>query len=649
MFGFKNYCQKYELGKVSKEELLEKKHGKDTSAVAAVIFKKATTTFSYREKKGFVSTTEFQIKLKVYKKEGASWANFEIPYYIGYNSLDDEQITDISAYTYNIENNQISKTKVESKGKFKNFINEYWAKKTIVFPSVKEGSIIELKYRFNSENLSILPEFQFQYDIPVDYFEFQTIIPEFFIYKGIKSGSRDIEIDQKIENGSQSFDNEYGHTMFMSYKQINTIYRAREISALKKEMYVANIDNYYGKIEHELETVRMPNEQPKQISTTWDDVVKSIYKDVGFGNEIKEYEYFLSDLKSITNDKTDYNERLDAIFNHVKNHVKWNGKYGYYVKEGVKKAYVNRIGNVAEVNFILLSMLKMGGFKAYPVLITTRENKVATFPNKSMFNYVIVAVVNDNKTILLDATDENSTFNILPIRCLNSVGRIIRDDSSSSEINLIPESNSSIFFNILASIDNEGKVSGKLRGLYNDYNSFYYRDGFGKLSTESIIEKLQKKYQGIEVSDYNVQNIKDLSNPIIENFTFISDNEVEIIGDKMYFSPFLFLAEKQNPFKQEIREYPVDFVFPNTQKFTISITIPDGYLIENLPTNVSMALPENIGKFSNKLNSIGNQIQLIYSLDINQAQIAPIHYESLKSFFRELINKHTEKIVLKKV
>lgn len=227
-----NYGQKHDIGKVTKEELLEKSHQDDTSAVATFKFKKAKTTFSYSENNGFVSSTEFFIKIKIYKKEGTSWGNFDIPYYIGYENLNKEQIEILSAYTYNLENNQIVKEKVESQSKFKKVINEYWAKKTIAFPNVKEGSIIELRYKFKSENLSILPEFQFQYDIPVDYAEYQSIIPEFFIYKGIKSGYKDIELEQKIENGSQSFDNKHNQRMSMSYKQINSLYKANGIKAI---------------------------------------------------------------------------------------------------------------------------------------------------------------------------------------------------------------------------------------------------------------------------------------------------------------------------------------------------------------------------------------------------------------------------------
>ena len=105
-------AQKYELGKVTKEELGEKFYIKDSSAPAAILFKKAKTRFIYSDKKGFESKTEFSIKIKIYKKEGLKWANFEIPYYVGYETLDKEAVVILKAYTYNLVNGKIEKEKV---------------------------------------------------------------------------------------------------------------------------------------------------------------------------------------------------------------------------------------------------------------------------------------------------------------------------------------------------------------------------------------------------------------------------------------------------------------------------------------------------------------------------------------------------------
>lgn len=59
LFITKGNSQNFELGKVSIAELEEKVHPKDTTAVAALLFKKARTFFSYNLTNGFTVNHEY--------------------------------------------------------------------------------------------------------------------------------------------------------------------------------------------------------------------------------------------------------------------------------------------------------------------------------------------------------------------------------------------------------------------------------------------------------------------------------------------------------------------------------------------------------------------------------------------------------------
>lgn len=645
-------AQKLELDRVNKLELLEKQHKTDTMAPAAFLFKNARTEFKYTEKDGFTSTTVIQVKLKIYKTEGLKWANFKIPYYIGYENLDDEFVDIVSGYTYNLENDKVVKTKVTGEGKFREKINENWAQKAVTFPNVKVGSIIELEYKFKTQDLSVLPEFQYQYEIPVNSAKYKTQIPEFYIYNAIRKGYVEVESSQKMESTSQSYERKAGYTSVpgsISFNQIVTNYNVTNVPALKEEEYVNTIKNYYGTIEHELKLIRYPDQPVKQIASTWEAVAKSIFEQEKFNTALSTSDYFLNDARLVINSGATPEENIKKVFNFVKNRMNWSGQYGYYPRTKMNLAYANKVGNVAEINLLLVAMLRMAGVEANPVLVSTRDNGVALFPSRTLFNYVIAAVNIDEKTILLDATSKYADLNILPVRDLNSSGRLIKKDGSSAEIDLMPKSNSKDVINIMATISAEGEVSGKIREQYFDYNALVFRERYNGIAKESYIEKLEKRSTGLNISEYDVQNSTDLSLPIIENYSFTSANLVEGIGDKMYVSPFLYFARNENPFKQEVREYPVDFIFPHQDKFNVSLTIPNGYVVETLPQSKSVSLPDNLGNFKYVISNTGNQIQLLYTLDLNLAVIPAEYYLALKNFFKEMVNKQTEKVVLKKV
>ena len=647
------YSKKIELGKVTLEELNEKKHVSDTSAVAAFLFKKGDVKFNYSQSEGFIISTNVKLKIKIYKKEGYDWANFSVPFSTGEYG----QTVDVkNAATYNIVAGKIEKTKLKSDGEFEEKVNKYWSRKKITMPNVKEGSIIELEYEIKDKGIGSIDEWYFQSSIPINYCEYSTYIPEYFEYNTYWKGFLAPTVTKEVLNESiistYKDRNYVTPTQFSNekteYRVNKTKYVLKDVSSIKDESFVNNIRNYTSSISQELSLLRYPNSPVKTFSTDWETIVKNIYEYDDFGPELNKSGYYDNDLNVLLKDITAQPEKAAIIFNYVKSRMNWDGMNGYGCENGVRKAYLEKTGNVADINLMLVSMLRYAGIEANPILVSTRNNGISLFPSSSAFNYVIAGIELDNQVVMLDATDKNALPNILPIRDLNWFGRIVRKNGSSAEINLMPASNSKENINMLATISDSGEVSGKIRDQYFDYNAFIFRDNYGSLSKESMTEKIEKNHKEIEVSEYDYQNLKDLSKPIIESYAFNSNNEVEIIGDKMYFSPFLFLSMDENPFKQETREYPVDFIFPHQDKYMISVTIPDGYNFETLPQSKAIKFPDNSMQFSYLISTSGKTVQLIYSLEVNQSIVSPENYAALKELFKEIVNKHTEKIVLKK-
>ena len=114
------FSQKVELGNVTIDELNEKQHPKDTTAVAAFLFKKGEVYFD-----DLTTITRVRIKIKIYKKEGLKWANEEILHYIN-----GESVAFSDAATYNLVDGKIEKIKLKKEGEFEQKINILVKKKS---------------------------------------------------------------------------------------------------------------------------------------------------------------------------------------------------------------------------------------------------------------------------------------------------------------------------------------------------------------------------------------------------------------------------------------------------------------------------------------------------------------------------------------
>ncbi len=652
-----NGQNKADLGRVTIDELKQSAHPTDSDAKAAMLFNIGRVEFNYDGEKGFYMTFYVKAKIKIYKKEGYDKANVVREFYVGGKT--GEGLVFKNAVTYNLVDGKIEKTKVKSENIFEENINKFWSKKKLAFPNVREGSILEYEYELTTTQLGTIDEWMFQSDIPVDFSELTTLIPEYFTYSVHQRGylfptiTRD-NMKKKIQTSAVTMDmsnsNGYNRDYYgFEFNENITKYTLRNVPAIREESYVNNVVNYVSAVEHELASISFPQEAIKTYSSSWESVVNRIYMNESFGGELAKTDYFENDLAALNAGKTSQKEKIISIFQFVKNKVKWNGFYGYSCNVGVRKAYKEQSGNAAEVNLILTAMLRKSGIIANPVLISTRSNGIKKFPGLNAFNFVITGIQTEEGLLLLDATDPYSLPNLLPIRDLNWYGRIIRQDGSSSEVFLMPEYLSVQSYAALATLTEDGIFEGKEKIQWYDYNALLFRNKYANLAVESYLEKLESDYKSVEFSGYEVEGVMELNKPIVQKLSFKDAGSVETIGNKIYFSPLLFLKNSSNPFVSEKREYPVDFNFPNEVTRMITINLPEGYQIESIPSSKSFSLKDDLIKFTYNINGTDNRIQVSCILQINTSIIGPENYQDLKTLYDEMTKTENEKIVLKKL
>ncbi len=629
------FSQEYKFGKISIKELEEKVYTKDSVANAVYLYKSRRTYYEYNTSTGFNVITEVKQRIKIYNKKGYDYATFAINYYKPESGAK-ERVYSIKGYTYNLVDGKIEKTKLSKKGVFDERLNKYRAVTKITMPNIKERAVVEIKYQIRSP--FSIDDLQFQYNIPVKKLMYKVEIPEYLVFNQRMKGYYFLPVKKDRRTGSIGSDLRY--TI-----HINT-YEGEHIPALRDdEPFISSIHNYRGGVKFELTSTKFPNSMLKFYTTSWEDVVKTIFKSSSFGNELEKVNYFKKDLSLALVAAKNDQEKLMIVLEFVKSKVKWNDFNGIYTDVGVRKAYKEGTGNVADINLMLTAMLREAGFNAKPILLSTRDHGMSFFPTRKGFNYVVAGVQMRGELIYLDATEKYSAPSILPLRTVNWKGRIINDKENSDWVDLIP-TNYALDENYLAiSFDEEKEVSGLIRTVYTNLNALNYRSRNNHLKEESVVEALESRYN-IEIEDFKITNEKNILKPVVRTIKFNGEDLVEEINGKIYMSPLFFLTPKINPFKLKERKFPVDFGVPLKDKNTINIKIPEGYKVESLPANIAIGISNNIGVFRYKIVATPTKLIIVSQLQINEAIITPEYYQELKEFYNQMIKKQTERIVL---
>ncbi len=662
-----NFAQNYKFGNVSKEELQESFYPLDSAADAAYLYKYRKTYYNYNDKSGFEIVNEIHVRIKLYTVDGFDYATFKLPY-VRPESGRSEKITGLKAYAYNIdEKGKVEGYKLSKKDVFDETISKFRHVKNITMPNLKEGSVIELKYTLTSPYSDYVDDLQFQYGIPVKKLSYSIETPEWLVFAKKSKGYYFIKPQETARNGSISFrtkvrttttyTGQSGKTTGTSYENnkqdlaYNMVkYETQNIPALKdNEPFVRNIDNYRGSVKYELIGTKYPNSTIKSFSKSWDNVTKQIYKSTNFGSQLSRTRYFKNDLDALLQGATSDIEKMAKVFQFVKTNVKWNGYNGKYTDKGVKKAYKDKTGNVAEINLMLTAMLREAGLNANPVLVSSKGNGVPVFPTIKGFNYVVSIVqLADNATVLLDATELYSMPNLLPERALNWNGRIVTKNGESAWVKLSSSKHASTENMMMVKISDDLMTNGFIRTKYDNLKALSFRKNKNHIKDKELRTKYEDN-NNIEIEDFKIVNQEILNKPIVRSVKFSSEDLVEGIGNKLYIEPSLFLTKRKNPFKLEERKFPVDFAAAWKDLNKVTIQIPESYRVESLPEPIAIALPDNLGVFKHQVTHVGNKIKTVSVLQFNTSMIAPEYYIILKDFYGKIVKKESEKIVLVKI
>ncbi len=658
--NFNMYSQDIKFGKVSKTELEEQYHPLDSTANASYLFKKRRSYYEHDIDDGFYIITEIHERIKIYNKKGLEYANKYITFRKP-DSGDDDKVTNIKAFTFNLNNGQINKTKLSNNQVFEEKNSKYYSQKKIAFPNVTTGSVIDLKYKKRSNYRAYIDDLKIQSEIPTKLFIAKIEIPEYFNFKKHQIGFLPIRINESSKNRTMNYS--YYVTINKPLTPPSKEKRNESISFLekvfeineknipaidKKEPYVYNIDNYKSGLKFELSYTKFPNSTMKFYATSWEDVSKKIHQFSYFGSELTKTAYFKKDLESLLPNLTSEHDKVIGIFEFVKSKVKWNNTYGKYTDLGVRKAYKEGTGNVADINLMLTAMLREAGLNANPVLVSSKNNGIPVFPTMDGFNYVIAMVeLKDNSSVLLDATSSYNSPNSLPVRAINWKGRKVTKDGISNWVELTPNNHATVDHKIFAKIDKENNINGLIKSTYKNSANLFKRTRNQYKKNDAVIATLEEE-NAIEIGDFRVNNKDNIYKPFGYTYKFSSDDLIEEINNKLYIHPLLSMTTLENPFKSNDRHFPIDFLTPWVDKISTSITIPENYKVESLPEPLAIGLPNNIGVFKYQVSTKNNKINTLMILQFNSGIIGHQYYTLVKEFYSTVVAKQMEKIVLTK-
>jgi hypothetical protein len=626
------------FGPVTIKDILFKRYDRDTTANALILNEFGD---AYFESGGFQNlVVQYHVRMRVMSKEGLDRATFTIP--LRENAKDSEKMRAVKAASYNLEQSVIVKKEVDASQVYTEDAGPGYKLKKFAMPNVHVGTVIDVMYEIETPFIFNLWPWAFQSDIPKLKSEYHALIPGNYIYNITLRGPYPLSKNESsivkdcFQPGARKAD------------CVAFVYAMEDIPAFKDEEHMTAKSNFLSAINFELSEIRYFDGRIVKYTNEWKDVNQELLGSPDFGLQVKRNkDLYEKEMLAMTTGMNPL-EKAKAVYRHIADGYDWNGHYGKYCEQGVKRTYESKKGNVADINLSLVAALQGAGLRADPVILSTRANglPIEVHPVISDFNYVIAQVRVDEKSYLLDATQNSHPFGVIPERCLNGKGRRIGKDSDWVDLTPVDKKKWTIALEL--SLNDEGQFAGKASWSHYGYDGAEKRVQFSSMDREKYIQNIAGRWKLAGLEKYEQANLGNVDKPFIENMEVLWDGSGGGGADRIYFNPFLVDRWKDNPFKSPERNFPVDFGAPLDQTIVLNLKYPANYEIVEMPKNVAFALPANGGRYLFSISQLQNTVIVSSKLTLNKNVYSSNEYYSLRELFTQILNMQESMIVFVK-
>ena len=635
--------REFKFGDPSDEEWKMTTCANDSSAEAIMLLNLRDVGFRIVPGDGFKIVTTKRIRMKVLKEDGKQFANVSFTIFSNKKSNGvHETLHGLKAVAINMVDGKPVKTKMKGDMVFKEQLGKSYELVKFTIPQVNVGTIFEYEYTIMGDNFWNMSDWYAQQGVPVMYARYTSLVPEWLNFNYQTQGH---DYLKGIYGDGLPDRKDVVKAVSRAY-----IWEASNIPALKSDGYLWCPSDYMVKVSAELTSTSFPGDQIRDYGQTWERIDEIMFEEGWFGGRIGKKTPFSDELKQKgIAEIADKEQRAIQTISLLQSHVKWNKEYSL-IPQSMSKTAKDATGNNADINILLVNMLREVGIDANPLVMRRRDLGMLpfTYPSTDKLTTFIVAIpLSAKKTVYADASCEKGYLNAFSPLLYPMRARIITKDNVEEKwVDLQKVAMAVTSNNIVASIDAEGNMSGEVKAVHRGQSAYQYRTSYSDAKDEKEFISKKEKSDNITISDYSATGKEGFGKETVETYKFTRTGDAS--DDHIYINPIVMRIVNKNPFTDAKRLKPIEFPFMQTENTVYNITIPDGWEVEELPKSISIATPgrEMIARIACAAD--GNEIQLQTIFKIN-ATFYPVEvYDIVKEMFGTLADRCDDMIVLKK-
>jgi transglutaminase-like putative cysteine protease len=344
-------------------------------------------------------------------------------------------------------------------------------------------------------------------------------------------------------------------------------------------------------------------------------------------------------------------EKINAIFQFVSKKIRYMGITPESVAPGyephdVNITFENRYGVCRDKAALLVAMLRVAGFDAFPVLFYSGQKKDVEVPN-TYFNHAISAVeLEKGKYILMDSTDE-STSELLPSYLSDMSYIVARPEGDTLKTSPVtPAAENMLTIRTVGKVTEKGEFNGTATLEFKGINDGAYRDAFSHMKPEQIREffaaRLKSAISGAEITSLKLtpELMSNVAVPLQTVISFkapdflIQGKYDTMVAPPWFGSSFGVVNFVLGSTGLKKRLFPLKVFSTCGIDESFKVELPAGLKPELVPKYKPVETPEI--KWTRDMKAAGSLLEGSSVFQISALEFLPPQYDTLKLLLKEM-------------
>jgi hypothetical protein len=378
-------------------------------------------------------------------------------------------------------------------------------------------------------------------------------------------------------------------------------------------------------------------------------------------------------VATLTAGKTTQLEKMQAIAHFAQHDIRYVAielGIGGWQPHPAPEVFAHRYGDCKDKATLMRSMLREIGIESYHVVINDRRGAVtAETPAHHAFDHVIIAVrlpegMNDpslvatlqhpklGRILYFDPTDEMTPFGQIRGELQANYALLVTPDGG--ELTALPQqppAMNSIERTGKLTLDQYGTLTGQVKETRLGERASSERWALRTVTTDKdrikpIENLLANSLPAYNITHASVINLSLTDLPFGFDYSFQAANYAKNAGGLLLVRPRVLGTKGQAILEtKEPRKFPIEFEGPARDTDNFEITIPAGYVVDDVPPPVDADY--GFASYHSKTEVKGNVINYQRTFEVKELSVPVSRADELKKFYRVISSDERNTVVLK--